>query len=73
MVTGAKWFLPTSSKLRYAHIVSEQITYSPIVQRDYFGAHTFRVVAGKENPRLPKDRDIRLCSISVCLHLSLNM
>lgn len=28
-------------------------------QRDYFGAHTFRVVPGKENERLKTGEDIR--------------
>lgn len=40
-------------------------------QRDYFGAHTFRVVAGKENARLKAGEDIReyalaLCTLSCC-------
>lgn len=28
-------------------------------QRDYFGAHTFRVLPGKENERLTSNEDIR--------------
>ncbi|KAL1738010.1 6-phosphogluconate dehydrogenase, partial [Schizophyllum fasciatum] len=29
-------------------------------QRDYFGAHTFRVLPGKENERLPTGKDIHI-------------
>ena len=32
-------------------------------QRDYFGAHTFRVVPGKENAKLKAGEDIRTCLI----------
>lgn len=33
-------------------------------QRDYFGAHTFKVLPGKENERLTANTDIRelLCT-----------
>lgn len=30
-----------------------------ILQRDYFGAHTFKVLPGKENSRLKAGEDIR--------------
>ncbi|KAE8221230.1 hypothetical protein CF319_g5377 [Tilletia indica] len=29
-------------------------------QRDYFGAHTFRVLPGKENSKLPLDKDVHI-------------
>ncbi|CAD6970169.1 unnamed protein product, partial [Tilletia controversa] len=29
-------------------------------QRDYFGAHTFRVLPGKENAKLPLDQDVHI-------------
>ena len=29
------------------------------LKRDYFGAHTFRVLPGKENAKLKKGEDIR--------------
>ncbi len=31
------------------------------VQRDYFGAHTFRVLPGKENAKFKLGEDIRTC------------
>jgi 6-phosphogluconate dehydrogenase len=30
-------------------------------QRDYFGAHTFKVLPGKENDKFRKGEDIRAC------------
>jgi len=33
-------------------------------QRDYFGAHTFKVLPGKENERLVAGDDIRTFSLS---------
>lgn len=51
-------------------MICDQIACSPTFQRDYFGAHTFRVMPGKENPRLLKDRDIRMYYVSICLHVS---
>ena len=49
---------------------------SPILdtQRDYFGAHTFKVVPGKENAKLPLGQDIRkqpVISHRQYLHISL--
>jgi 6-phosphogluconate dehydrogenase len=35
------------------------IGISSLLQRDYFGAHTFRVLPGKENARLKPGEDIR--------------
>ena len=32
-------------------------------QRDYFGAHTFRVLPGKENAKLKAGEDIRAYNI----------
>jgi len=34
-------------------------------QRDYFGAHTFRVLPGAENERLPTGKDIRESDINM--------
>lgn len=33
--------------------------YGNTLQRDYFGAHTFRVLPGKENAKLKSGEDIR--------------
>ena len=34
-----------------------------IIQRDYFGAHTFEVLPGKENERFKAGEDIRVSHI----------
>jgi 6-phosphogluconate dehydrogenase len=40
-----------------AYVVSN--CHAPIQQRDYFGAHTFRVLPGKENSKFQAGKDIR--------------
>ena len=37
------------------------------MQRDYFGAHTFRVLPGKENAKLKAGEDIRKFSLRLQL------
>lgn len=39
-------------------------------QRDYFGAHTFRVLPGKENAKLKAGEDIREYSFIIAGHIS---
>jgi hypothetical protein len=39
-------------------------------QRDYFGAHTFRVLPGKENAKLKANEDIREYSLIIVGHVS---
>ena len=40
-------------------------------QRDYFGAHTFRVLPGKENDKFKAGEDIRMFLLSVMAYLCL--
>ena len=53
-------FPPIYCRRRYA-ICDFVINHvSPtLLQRDYFGAHTFRVLPGKENAKLKTGEDIR--------------
>jgi len=59
------WGIPTpafSTALAFFDGYRSEIVPANLLQaqRDYFGAHTFRVLPGKENSRLPKDKDIHI-------------
>jgi 6-phosphogluconate dehydrogenase len=58
------WGIPTpafSTALAFFDGYRSEILPANILQaqRDYFGAHTFRVLPGKENARLKGGQDIR--------------
>ncbi|KAJ1310917.1 hypothetical protein OPQ81_009429 [Rhizoctonia solani] len=59
------WGIPTpafSTALAFFDGYRSEIVSANILQaqRDYFGAHTFRVLPGKENARLPAGQDIHI-------------
>ncbi|KAI6136810.1 6-phosphogluconate dehydrogenase [Pisolithus sp. B1] len=59
------WGIPTpafSTALAFFDGYRSEILPANIIQgqRDYFGAHTFRVLPGKENDRLKRDHDIHI-------------
>ncbi|KAG1866272.1 6-phosphogluconate dehydrogenase [Suillus tomentosus] len=59
------WGIPTpafSTALAFFDGYRSEVVPANLLQaqRDYFGAHTFRVVPGKENSRLPKGADIHI-------------
>ncbi|KAB5593839.1 6-phosphogluconate dehydrogenase [Ceratobasidium theobromae] len=59
------WGIPTpafSTALAFYDGYRSEIVSANILQaqRDYFGAHTFRVLKGKENDHLPADKDIHI-------------
>ncbi|OAX31820.1 6-phosphogluconate dehydrogenase, partial [Rhizopogon vinicolor AM-OR11-026] len=59
------WGIPTpafSTALAFFDGYRSEIVPANLLQaqRDYFGAHTFRVQPGMENPRLLKDKDIHI-------------
>ncbi|KAI6031921.1 6-phosphogluconate dehydrogenase [Pisolithus microcarpus] len=59
------WGIPTpafSTALAFFDGYRSEILPANVIQgqRDYFGAHTFRVLPGKENDRLKKDHDIHI-------------
>lgn len=43
------------------------------MQRDYFGAHTFRVLPGKENAKLKAGEDIRTFSTNTLHNLVIEL
>jgi len=58
------WGIPTpafSTALAFFDGYRSEILPASILQaqRDYFGAHTFRVLPGKENAKLRADENIR--------------
>jgi hypothetical protein len=61
MATGARLFPQICCKLRYyatyTYFLCILIHY--VFKRDYFGAHTFRVLPGKENAKFKAGEDIR--------------
>jgi hypothetical protein len=63
MGTGVRLFRPILSKrkcvdgLQRAWVIANS---SWVIQRDYFGAHTFRVLPGKENAKFKAGEDIRV-------------
>jgi 6-phosphogluconate dehydrogenase len=57
------------ANLVQAQVISDRYQYmcgfaDVFPKRDYFGAHTFRVLPGKENAKFKKGEDIRMCFIS---------
>jgi 6-phosphogluconate dehydrogenase len=59
------WGIPTpafSTALAFLDGYRSEIVSANILQaqRDYFGAHTFRVLPGKENAKLQADKDIHI-------------
>jgi len=59
------WGIPTpafSTALAFFDGYRSEVLPANILQaqRDYFGAHTFRVLPGKENNKLKKDQDIHI-------------
>lgn len=60
MVTGVKFCPLTSYRHRYDNR-PPYVCFSFLTdtKRDYFGAHTFRVLPGKENERFKAGEDIR--------------
>ncbi|KAF8707526.1 6-phosphogluconate dehydrogenase, decarboxylating, partial [Rhizoctonia solani] len=59
------WGIPTpafSTALAFFDGYRSEVVSANILQaqRDYFGAHTFRVLPGKENERLPEGKDIHI-------------
>jgi len=59
------WGIPTpafSTALAFLDGYRSEIVSANILQaqRDYFGAHTFRVLPGKESAKLPADKDIHI-------------
>jgi 6-phosphogluconate dehydrogenase len=59
------WGIPTpafSTALAFFDGYRSEIVPANLIQaqRDYFGAHTFRVLPGKENDKLKKDQDIHI-------------
>ena len=69
------WGIPTpafSTALAFFDGYRSEILPASIVQaqRDYFGAHTFRVLPGKENARLKGGEDIREYPLSTVGHAS---
>lgn len=61
------WGVPTpafSTALAFFDGYRSEIVPANIIQgqRDYFGAHTFKVLPGKENDKLKSGVDIRACS-----------
>ncbi|KAH7104180.1 decarboxylating 6-phosphogluconate dehydrogenase [Auriculariales sp. MPI-PUGE-AT-0066] len=62
---SALWGIPTpafSTALAFFDGYRSEVVSANLLQaqRDYFGAHTFRVVPGKENARLPLGQDIHI-------------
>ena len=58
------WGIPTpafSTALAFFDGYRSEVVPANLIQaqRDYFGAHTFRVVPGKENAKLQAGQDIR--------------
>jgi hypothetical protein len=65
------WGIPTpafSTALAFFDGYRSEIVSANILQaqRDYFGAHTFRVLPGKENKGLPEGKDIRKFAFYFC-------
>ena len=64
---GVLWGIPTpafSTALAFFDGYRSEIVPANLLQaqRDYFGAHTFLVLPGKENEKLPSGQDIRAFS-----------
>ncbi|KZV84298.1 6-phosphogluconate dehydrogenase [Exidia glandulosa HHB12029] len=62
---SALWGIPTpafSTALAFFDGYRSEVVSANILQaqRDYFGAHTFRVLPGKENSRLPAGQDVHI-------------
>ena len=59
------WGIPTpatSSALAFYDGYRSEVVAANLLQaqRDYFGAHTFRVLPGQENDHLPLDQDVHI-------------
>lgn len=68
------WGIPTpafSTALAFFDGYRSEVVPANLLQaqRDYFGAHTFRVVPGKENAKLKASEDIRTFSDALLLSL----
>lgn len=73
---GVLWGIPTpafSTALAFFDGYRSEIVPANLLQaqRDYFGAHTFLVLPGKENEKLPSGQDIRTFSSSHILRMYL--